>query len=86
MYMHVEFKDGSNPHLMYGDKQTIIKNYRWYKKRYGSNISVLFGGNGLECRPVFGGGYAVAKYFDGAHKTTYYKKLGNALNKLNIIV
>lgn len=37
---------------------------------------------GLQCRPVAGGGYAVARYFDGAHRTQHYTYLLPALRRV----
>jgi len=77
--LHIEYVDGSNPYIMYGNKKTVMKEWAWHEKRYPL-ARCLFVCNGLLCRRVAGGGYAVAKYFDGAHKSRFYEKLGNALN------
>ncbi len=85
MYMQITFADGTNPYIMYGDKATVITQYQWHKQHYGNRINVLFGGNGLQCRKAGGvSGWAVGKYFDGAHRTSYYQRLGDALRKLQI--
>ena len=82
MYLHVEWKDGSNPYIVYGSKDVVMKAYRWFNKQYGKEISVLFGGNGLQCRKDCVGNWCVSKWFDGAHTTKQYSRLGYALNRL----
>lgn len=79
MMLHIEYVDGTNPYIMYGSKKNVIKEWTWQEKR-NSAARCLFVCNGLLCRRVAGGGYAVAKHFDGAHKTRFYERLGNALN------
>ena len=83
MYMCITFANGTKPYIMYGDKVTVTAEYRWYEQHYGDCISVLFSGNGLECRKAGGNsGWCIGKYFDGAHHTIYYRRLGDALRRL----
>ncbi len=83
MWLHIEFKDASNPYIMYGTKTDILREYKWHKCKYGDSILPEFGANGLLCRACSGGGFAVGKYFDGAHHTKYYQRIGDALNFLD---
>lgn len=80
MILHIKFTDGSNPYVVYGDKTKCKK--AWSKWAAIKTARPLFICDSLQCAPVSGGGWAVARYFDGAHKTLFYNRLGNALNKL----
>lgn len=85
MYMHITFTDETAPYILHGDKADVATQYRRYARHYGDNICVLFDGNGLQCRKAGGvSGWAVSKYFDGAHHTDYYQQLANALNRLQV--
>ena len=85
MYMHITFTDETTPYIMHGDKTEVTTEYRWFARHYGNHISALFEGNGLQCRKASGvSGWAVSKYFDGAHPTDYYQRLSNALNRLKV--
>lgn len=80
MILHIEFQDSTNPYIVYGDMATVEREWKWYEKHEPLAIP-CFIGNGLKCRRT-PGGWAVGKYFDGAHSTTFYAHLGNALNRL----
>lgn len=79
MMLHIQYIDGSNPFIMQGSKKDVMKEWAWHEKRFPA-ARCLFVCNGLLCRRVSGGGYAVAKHFDGAHRARFYARLGNALN------
>lgn len=83
MILHVTFSDGSNPWVsLPGDRHTIAKQWRRWVKYHPNTARPCAMCNGWKCLPVGGGGYAVGRYFDGAHKTYYYDRLGNALAAL----
>lgn len=83
MQMTIFYKNDSSTYVTNECKRNIIREYRWYDRTYGDNIAVMFEGNGLKCLKCGGvGGWAVAEYFDGAHKSKDYWRLGNALNRL----
>ena len=83
MILHVTFIDGSNPWVsLPTDRHTIAKHWRRWIKNHPDTARPCAMCNGWQCRPVAGGGYAVARYFDGAHTTRYYEYLGHALAAL----
>jgi hypothetical protein len=81
MMLHITYIDGSNPYLMYASKKDCKREWNWQAAR-NKHARPLFMAGGLQCRRVAGGGWAVARYFDGAHKTKHYTRLGDALNAL----
>lgn len=81
MCLHVTFTDGSNPYIIYGNIETVSKKWAWYKKHV-KTARCCFLGNNLQCMESAGGGYSVARYFDGAHKTKHYTYLKSALKAL----
>lgn len=83
MEMTIIFKDGSHPYVMNGCKQDIMREYLWFDRVFGDNITVEFYDNGLKCVKCSGiASWAISPYFDGAHHTDYYQRLGDALNRL----
>jgi len=81
MILHIEFTDGSNPYLMYGDAEAVKMNCKWYIDHIPEARPLIMAGS-LKCRRVAGGGWAVAPYFDGAHKTRHFETLGRAIGYL----
>lgn len=78
MILHIRFVDGSNPWVSFpADPKTLIKAWKRWSKNPAARPDFMC--NGLHCLPVAGGGWAVGRYFDGAHKTRYFERLGNAL-------
>ena len=78
MTLHITFVDGANPYIFYGNAKETKK--KWLRFENISTARPLFLCGKLKCMMVSGGGWAVGRYFDGAHKTIFYKRLGNALN------
>ena len=78
MTLHITFIDGSNPYVFYGNAKDIKK--KWLEFENVSTARPLFMCGELKCMRICGGGWAVGRYFDGAHKTISYERLGNALN------
>lgn len=64
---------------MQGSKEACRREWEWYQATV-KDARCVFEVNGLRCMMCGGGGYAVGKYFDGAHKTHFFERLGNALN------
>lgn len=60
-------------------KEACRREWEWYQATM-KDARCVFEVNGLRCMMCGGGGYAVGKYFDGAHKTHFFERLGNALN------
>lgn len=83
MILHISFSDGANPWVsMNQDRHTIAKKWRRWLKNHPTTAKPSAIYNGWKCYPIGGGGYAVGRYFDGAHKTYHYMRLGNALAAL----
>lgn len=78
MILHITFTDGSNPWVTFGDSKKCLKAWRRWEKVPEARPE--FWENGLKCRPVFGGGWAVGESFIGPQKCRHYARLGNALN------
>ena len=78
MTLHITFVDGSNPYVSYGNAKEVKK--KWLEFANISTARPLFLCGELKCMMVGGGGWAVGKYFDGAYRTLFYERLGNALN------
>ena len=82
MILHVTFIDGSNPWAFYGPRETLLKQWKRWEHIPQARPEFICGD--FKCLPVAGGGWAVGKYFDGAHTTKYYEYLGNALKALEV--
>ena len=83
MILHVTFTDGSNPWVsLPTDRETVKKLWRQWEKNHPATARPCAMCNGWQCRPLAGGGYSVARYFDGAHTCRDYERLGNALRAL----
>ena len=83
MILHVTFTDGSNPWVSRPiDRHTVAKFWRRWMKYHPETARPMAMAGEWKVKPVSGGGYALGRYFDGAHATRYYERLGNALAAL----
>lgn len=81
MILHITFTDGSNPWVsLPADRHTLQKRWREWEGDPAARPCFICGA--YKCLPVAGGGWAVGRYFDGAHTTHHYERLGNALKAL----
>lgn len=78
MILHINFIDGSNPYVFYGNAKEVKK--KWLEFENISTARPLFMCGELKCMRICGGGWAVGRHFDGAHRTLSYERIGNALN------
>lgn len=81
MILHVTFTNGANGLVYYGTADKLATAWRRIEKADPAARCdfFTFHKDSLHCKAVAGGGYAVARYFDGAHKAKTYKKLLPAL-------
>lgn len=83
MILHITFTDGSNPVVFTGTPKELAKEWKMWEKWVPEARCLFFcKPGGLQCRAVSGGGYAVASYFDGCHKTKLYTYLLPALKSV----
>ena len=83
MILHVTFTDGANPVAYAGTPEELAKRWRKLARREKTARCLFFSKpGGLQCRAISGGGYAVAPYFDGAHRYKEYAYLLPALKSV----
>lgn len=81
MIFHITFTTGANPLVFYGPADRLCKEWKRVKRKDPTARCDFFGlqKRPLHCMMQAGNGYAVGRYFDGAHKTKHYTYLLPAL-------
>ena len=81
MILHVTFTNGANGLVYYGTTERLAKTWKHVANTDPAARCDFFTSqtNTLHCKAVAGGGYAVGRYFDGAHKNKTYQRLLPAL-------
>lgn len=80
MILHITFTDGANPVAYAGTPEELAKRWRKLARLDKTARCHFFSkSDGLQCDGLYGGGYAVGQYFDGAHRCKYYEYLVPAL-------
>ena len=83
MILVISHGPGTNGDAYTGTPEQLAKMWRYHLSRNVTAKAWAFDRpGGLQCRPVAGGGYAVARYFDGAHRTQRYAYLLPALRRV----
>lgn len=83
MILHVIFTNGSNPWVsLPTDRHTVAKMWRRWMKYHPDTARPMAMAGEWKVIPASPEGYALGRYFDGAHTTYHYERLGNALAAL----
>lgn len=79
MYIHVDFRDGSNPwYILNADKKTALKHIKYFRRTYGPAVSITAGCGERQLLHDYNGAWFVR--YDNKAKT--YKHIGHAINFL----
>lgn len=83
MILVIDHGPGTNGDAYTGTPEQLAKIWRARLNRDTSAKAWAYSKpGGLQCRPVSGGGYAVARYFGGAHRVRQYTYLLPALRRV----
>lgn len=80
MILVIDHGPGTNGDAYAGTPEQLAKIWNARKKwDNGAKMRAVCHSTGLQCMAVHGGGYAVGRYFDGAHRTKFCTYLLSAL-------